>query len=128
MDILVKAAAVAIVSAILALIVKKSNAELSLILGISAGIAIMAGASGLISGILNFIYELADDAGISRALFSPVLKTLGLSIIGKLTSDICKDAGQSAASSAVEFCTVAAALVISMPLMRAVLEMLRNLT
>jgi stage III sporulation protein AD len=128
MDILVKAAAVAIVAAILALIVKKSNAELSLLLGIAAGIAIMAGASGLIGDILGFIYELADGAGISRALFSPVLKTLGLSIIGKLTADICKDAGQAAAASAIEFCTVAAALVVAMPLMRAVLEMLRGLT
>ncbi len=69
---------------------------------------------------------MADGAGISQAILMPVIKSVGIAIAGRFASDICKDAGQSAPASAVEMIAAAAAIYVSIPLMRTVLQMLRS--
>jgi stage III sporulation protein AD len=127
MEILVKAAAIGISAAVLALVIKKHNADMAMMLSLAAGIAILVGAAAFISPVLDFINELAESAGIAASLLSPVMKALGIAIIGKIASDVCKDAGQSAVAGAIEFCTALASLICAIPLMRAVLQMLREL-
>jgi stage III sporulation protein AD len=109
------------------LVIKKHNADIAMLLSLAAGIAILVAAAAFIAPVLEFINELAESAGIASSLLSPVLKALGIAIVGKIASDICKDAGQSAVASAIDFCTALASLICAIPLMRAVLQMLKEL-
>ena len=58
---------------------------------------------------------------------APVLKCVGIGVVTRLSADICRDAGQSAASSAVELCGAACALVTAMPLIRTLLQMISEM-
>jgi len=127
MEILTKAAAIGISAAVLALVIKKHNADMAMLLSLAAGLAILLGATAFISPIMEFINELAESAGIASSLLSPVLKALGIAIVGKIAADVCKDAGQSAVASSIDFCTALASLICAIPLMRAVLQMLKEL-
>ncbi|MDR2605755.1 MAG: stage III sporulation protein AD [Oscillospiraceae bacterium] len=127
MEILVKAAAIGVSAAVLALVVKKHNADLALMISLAAGIAIMIGAAAFIAPIIELLNELATAAGIDSALLSPVLKALGIAVVGRIASDVCADAGQSAVAGAIEFCASLAGLICAVPLIRAVLEILREL-
>ena len=127
MEILIKAAAIAVSASVLGLVIRRYNPDMEMLLILAAGTAIFAGVAALISPLITFIDELAASAGLSPALVSPVYKALGIAIIGKIVSDICKDAGQAALSSSVEICATLSALICAAPLMKTVLLMLNEL-
>mgnify|MGYP003227178664 CR=1 FL=1 len=115
MELAAKAAALGVCAALMALLLKKSNAELALCLGLGAAAAILLAALGLAEDIL-------DAAERARELFSPVVKCVGIGLICGLGSEACKDAGSGQLASAVELAGAAAALVCALPLISALLD------
>ena len=126
MDTLVKGAAIGITAAVLGLVLKKSIPELALLLAAAACAAILSGAYSSASDIIAFADGLAAESGLSGELVSPVLKCTGIAVVSKLSSDICKDAGSASAAGAVELIGAAAGIAVSIPLLRAVLNIVRG--
>ena len=65
-----------------------------------------------------FAALLAGQAALGAALTLPVLKSLGITVVGRGSAELCRDAGQSAAASALETCSAAAALYAALPLVK----------
>lgn len=127
MEFLIKGSVIGIIASVMGLMLKKNVPEFALLLTLSAAAVILCFAFDIFSEIKDFIYELAEGAGISSALISPVLKCVGISVTAKLASDVCKDAGYAASASAVELVAAAAAIYAAMPLMRTVIKMVESL-
>ncbi len=106
----------AVVAVVSALVVKKHNPETALIISISAGILILLAVFGKISPISDEIRALLQNTNISSDYVTILLKTLGICFICQFTADSCKDAGESAIASKVEFAGRVAILVIALPL------------
>lgn len=106
----------AVVAVVSALVVKKHNPETALIISISAGILILLAVFGKISPISDEIRVLLQNTNISSDYVTILLKTLGICFICQFTADSCKDAGESAIASKVEFAGRVAILVIALPL------------
>ena len=70
---------------------------------------------------------LRDQTGLSPAVISPVMKCVGIGVVTRLTTDLCRDAGQSAAASAVELCGTACAMVTALPLIRSLMQLVTEL-
>lgn len=123
MTVLIKAAAIGIAGAIMALLLKKSAPEL----GFALSLAISLLAAGLGAGILEELTEVLklarEQTGLSAAVVSPVFKCVGIGVVTRMSADICKDAGQGAVASAVELCGTACALAAALPLVRSLLQM-----
>ena len=126
MEFLVRGAILAIITAVIGLMIKKNNPEMALLLTASAAIVILYFALNMMSGVIEFIGDLASESGISPALLSPVIKCVGIAIVGRLASDVCVDAGQSSTATAVELVAALAAIYVSIPLMRTVMQMLQS--
>lgn len=122
MDTLKKCAAIAITAAILALTLKKRSEEQSFLLGILAAVLILIGTLQAIEPVLNVAKSLEEKAAISPALLVPVLKSLGLALLGKLSGDFCRDAGQNAVASAMEFAASCAILCAAVPLLESLAD------
>ena len=60
-------------------------------------------------------------------LWEPVVKTVLLSILTKLTAEFCRSAGEGGLASAMELSGGAAVLAVSLPLIRRVVQMLTEL-
>ncbi len=127
MAILIKAAALSITGAVLGLLLRKNNPETALLLLVSVSCAVMYLALETFSEVASFMDELSNMAGISSAWLNAILKIVGIAVLTKLASGICSDAGQSSASSALEFLGAAAALYTALPLMKTVLQMINSL-
>lgn len=127
MEILIKAAAAAVVAAILGLVIKKSNPEATMLLALGAVILLLTFALSAVTEITDFMRELGGFAGISSGIVSIVLKTTGIGIMAKISADVCRDSGQQALASAVEFTGAAAAMYVALPLFRSVLETMESL-
>ena len=127
MEILIKAAVIGVTGTIFAIVIRKFNGEISLLLAVALVSVIIYMAGDTAREIITYIKELSNETGMSALYISPVIKTVGIAIVTEMTSKVCKDGGQSAVSSAIELIGALAAVYVAMPVVRSVLEMLRGL-
>lgn len=120
MEWMVKVAAVAIAAAVLGTVLRKSTPELSLLLALCAGLWITGVAAGGLGAVVALMEELAGLSGLSEELLEPVVKTVALSILTRLTAEICRSAGEQGIAAFVETAGTVLALAVALPLVRAV--------
>ena len=125
MSLVWKAAAAALFSAVMTLLLKKQNPEGALLLGALTALAILTSSLGASGGFRELRETtgklLGDDAEI---LIGPVMKCLSIAIITRLAADLCRDASQQAAASSVELAGTVCAVSTVMPLLLSVLKMI----
>jgi len=111
----------AILSAVLALTLKKDSPQFALVIGIATGtlllIAVLPRFTEAI-GLLAHIARLADGF----AHFDIVLKVVGIAYATEFGAQICADAGESAIASKLELSGRLLILTISAPLVLSLLE------
>lgn len=117
-----------VVGALLALVLKKGNPELALLLALAAVAAVLLFLAGALGELLDFLREIVSASGLSDDLFIPLYKTAGIALVVKAGGSLCRDAGESALAAAVETAGTVCALLVSLPLLRAVLALLLELT
>lgn len=120
METMVRIAAVGLTAVVLGTVLKKSAPELALLLVVAAGVWILTLTLDGLGAVAALMEELAGVSGLSEELLEPVAKTVALSILTRLTAEICRSAGESGLASFVEIGGTVAALVVALPLMRAV--------
>lgn len=128
MEYVVKSAVAAVAAAVLALVVKKSNPELALLLGMAAALLAVYYAVRSLNPVVELVRTLGEKTTLASDIYVPVLKCLGIGIITQIGSGICKDAGQAAAATGVELCGTAAAMLCTLPLISSILDVIGRLS
>lgn len=127
MELIIKACAAALITVIVGLIIKRSNAEITLSLSACCVAVIMLCALRYAESIKDLTELVNNILGPSDEYILPILKCLGIAIATKFASELCRDASQGAVSASVEFAGIVCALCVSMPLLMNVLKMLGGL-
>lgn len=127
MEIVIKASAIAAVSALCILLIKKNNGEIGLAVAIAAAAVICFAAAQLFGSIIELVRYAIGQTGLISALFMPIIKCVGIAIIVKIVSGLCKDAGQSGIASSLEMLGSAAALFTAIPIISSLLETIGGL-
>ena len=122
-----QAAVVCLVGALLALVIKRGTPEAALLLTLSAAVAVLLSLAGSLEVLLDFLNQLVEESGLSRDLFLPLYKTVGIALVVNIGGGLCRDAGESALGSVVETVGAVCALLAALPLLRAVLSLLLEL-
>ena len=120
----IKVAATGIIASVCAVMLRKQVPELALLIVLCAGSMILLLSSGAFSSARDFVDKISDVGGLMTETMVPVLRTAGIALITRVSSDLCKDAGEGALASAVEIAGAMIGLVAVLPLMAAVLELL----
>lgn len=120
METMAKLAAVGVTAVVLSAVLKKNTPELALLLALAAGVWMLVQTAAGLGAAVELMGELARQAGLSEALLEPVVKTVALSILTKLTAEICRSAGEGGTAAFVETAGAALALLAALPLVRAV--------
>lgn len=116
MELLIKCTALALFSAISALLIRRINPELSLAISAAAAVVILLSAAMLLRELTDSMKELEHVFGSQIVQARPILKCLGIALISKFGSDLCKDASQSALAAAVETAGSLCAAAVAMPM------------
>ena len=127
MDIIIKAVVIGAAGAVLTLIIKRTNPEISTVLTLTV-CTVIIGMSVKVFSSVSEVLELVElGSGFSSAYTAPVIKCVGIGITARLGSDLCKDSGQEAVASSVEICGAMCALYVSLPLIKIMLRMIGEL-
>ncbi len=109
---------IALITSVCVLGLKKYAPETSVLLAITGGAFILIRVLARVSPIMEQISSLTAGGEYAEIL----VKTLGICVICQFVSEACKDAGQGALASKVEFSSRVAVIVTAMPLFRNILH------
>lgn len=122
MDLAFKVAVGGVCAALLALVIRRHNAELALCLTMAGCAAVLAAVLGLADGLRDALARAREMSGLSSALLSPVVKCAAIGVVCRIGSDACRDSGSAALGSAMEFAGAVAALWAALPLLSSLLD------
>ena len=129
MEVMGQVSAVALTGVVLGALLRRQTPELALLVIVCAGVWMTLRVAAGLGAALDLMGELIHLAGVSEQLLEPVVKTVALSILTRITAEICRGAGESGLAAFVETAGTVLALAAVLPLVRAVTilmaEMLR---
>ena len=127
MDEIFRLSAIALVGTICALTLKKHSAEAALLVSIATGVLLLTSALFYVNSVTAFFSETSRLMPFSDLALSPLIKSVGISIVTKITAELCRDGGEGALASKTELAGTAATVVVMIPLLRSVLDLIASL-
>lgn len=112
----------ALVTAVLALVLKEQKAELALAVSAAGGCVIFFVLVGGVSSFFDDMSGLFAKTGIDNTYLAIILKALGICYITQFVSDLCRDYGQTSLAGRVDLAGKCCILILSAPLMERLIE------
>lgn len=114
--------AFALMSTFIIILLKQYKSEYALLASILAcGIIIFFGITKL-EVIINLLNELITKIGLNKEFFEILIKITGIAYLIDFGSNICKDVGESAIASKVDFAGKVIIVTMSLPILTTLLE------
>lgn len=117
-----KAAAFAVVSALLAAMLKKEKAEFALLVQIAATAALVGAVLSGVSSVVQMLTTYTSRSGLDTDAMLLLLRTLCMSAAGEWAAAFCRDAGLSALAVTVELAVKVMLLSACLPLVETALR------
>lgn len=117
--------ALAVFAAVCGALIKKGNPEIALLFSIGAAVLVFLYVLPQTEQLAETIGALAEASEMSEAL-GVLLKALGIVLVGRIAVGVCRDAGESALASGVEFAVKTAVLLTALPLLQGLLAIVQE--
>ncbi|MCI2056895.1 MAG: stage III sporulation AC/AD family protein [Oscillibacter sp.] len=127
MELTIQICGVCVIGALLVLVLKKGTPELALLVTLAGVTVVFLCLAEPFRQLLDFLQELSEKSGVSAELFTPLYKTVGIALVVRIGSSLCRDAGEGALSAVIETAGSVCAVLVALPLLRAALSLLMEL-
>lgn len=116
--------AVGFIAVIIIVVLKQYKPEYSMYVSIIAGAIIIFLSLDKITAIINLLTNLSKKSGINAEYLGILLKITGIAILTEFAVSICKDSGESAIASKIDFGGKVIVISMSVPIIYALLEII----
>lgn len=123
---IVQVGALGIAGVLLAVYLKQDRAEMAIFLCIGVSILIFMGLLGQLNSLISTVQEISSYVQIEHSYIATLMKMLGITYLAEFSSGICKDAGYQTIASQIEIFGKIAVLVLSMPILLALLKTIQE--
>lgn len=120
-------AAVGVAAALCGVVVRQRTPELGALLALAACVLLLWHTLPMVETILDVLEELAALAALSPEILGPMVRTVGLALVTRLASTLCRDAGEGGLAAFLEVAGAAAAVLTALPLLKMVLQLVMEL-
>ena len=114
--------AFSIITVVLYVFVKEHKPEYAVLVSLCGVVVVLLFLLPEIKKIIDFAEGFFETSAVGGGYFILLLKALGITVITQFSADTCRDAGQSALASKVEFTGRALILVMTLPMVRSVAQ------
>lgn len=115
-----------IAGALLAIQLKQQKAEFSIYLCVGISLLIFFSIFNYLEVIIETMHEVAASINLDNTYIMTLLKMLGVTYVAEFSSGICKDAGYQTIASQIEIFSKLTILVLSLPILVALLQTIQN--
>ena len=120
----VKIIGVGLIAVIILIIVRQYRPEFTIYISLIAGAIIFIMVLDKLSAIISMLTTLSRKSGINAEYLSILLKITGIAILTEFAVSICKDSGETAIASKVDFGGKIIIISMSVPIISALLELI----
>lgn len=115
---------IGMIGTILTITVKQYKPELAALLALVTGILILFFGFSALQSALDRVFAIANAYNINTAYIGTVVRIIAIAYICQFASEMCRDSGQGAIASKIEFCAKILILLYSLPVVDALLTMI----
>lgn len=115
---------IALVSVIMAVLLKGYRPEISLAVSLTAMAVMFLIISPYLKTALNSFINLSEQIGLNMKYMAIIIKVIGIAYITQIAVEICRDAGENALGTKVEICGKIVIIVMSMPVIYELFEVI----
>lgn len=127
MELLLKVTVGAVIAALCAVILRRNGGEFAVVLVLTAGAWILTMLARPLGEVVSCFARLARIAELDVNLIEPVVKVVGLSVVARVASEVCRTTGEGGIAAFVELAGTILALAAALPLVNGVVEMIAGL-
>ena len=106
---------------------ENDSRQLKTVLTLVVAVIFLLSTVGFVSQIISAVSSLFDAAKIDGMYIKVIFKSLGVTYLTQFAADYCKDCGENAIASQVLLAGRISVLVISLPLFKAFVEIVKSL-
>lgn len=114
--------AFALVSTFIVILLKQYKSEYAIIASIVASGIIIFFAVTKLEVVINLLNDLISKIGIKNEFFEILIKITGIAYLIDFGSNICRDVGETAIASKVDFAGKVIIITMSLPILTTLLE------
>ena len=126
MNVFLRAIAGVLIALILWISLCKQNKDFSTLLTLLVCIMIFVASVAFLRPLMQFINKIQYLGELDSDLVSVVLKSVGIGILGEISAQICKDAGNESMGKVLQFLSTTVVLWMSIPVFEKLLTLLDN--
>ncbi|TYP51631.1 stage III sporulation protein AD [Thermosediminibacter litoriperuensis] len=115
---------ISLVAAVMVVLLKEDRPEIALQISIVVGAIVFLLMLNKVASALNVLQDMARRANIDFIYLNTILKIIGIAYIAEFGAQICRDSGSSSIASKIEFAAKIIIMLLSVPILMAVLELL----
>ena len=127
MDIMLKIAVIAVLSAVMSVLLRQNEKALALTISILACAVILLLGIGFLQPIWSIIEKLEKLSGLGNRITEPLLKAVGIGVLTQIAGSVCAQAGEASLGKAVEISGSILSVYVALPLLNAVLTLVERL-
>lgn len=127
MDVFLKITGVCLCAVMAQAVLDRQDRSIALTLGLLACVTALAAAVRFLRPAAQFLEELSELSGLGGSYLQPLLKAVGIGVLTQIACAVSADGGHSMLEKTVELCGTGAALVLTLPLLRAGLDLIRQM-
>ena len=116
---------VAVFAAVCGILLQRSNKEIALLFSAAAVVLIFLYLLPQVEVLTEAAQVLSENEALTEVL-SVLVKALGIVLTARIAAQLCKDAGENALASGVDFAAKIAELLLTLPLLQQFMDMIRD--
>ncbi|MBR5232714.1 MAG: hypothetical protein IKW03_00760 [Clostridia bacterium] len=120
---MIKIFGLAVVGAVTFILLKKYSPEFTVLFETGAAIFIFLFVYPHLCEFIDVVKTYGNDSGISSEYINIIIKALGISIVTQFSSDMCKDAGETALATKTEFAGKMIMMASVLPIIKTLFEL-----
>ena len=114
-------------AAVLSAALDKRDRTLSMALGLLSCVLVLMAVVRRMRPAAVFLEELAELSGLGGEYLLPLTKAVGVGLVTQVACAVCEDGGHTVLAKSAEISGVCAAIALTLPLLRASLELIRQM-
>lgn len=111
-----------IIGVLLAIKLKSLNSPLWIYLSLSLSLFVVFYITDRLTFVMDFLDSIMGQIGLESGYFEILIKIIGISYLCEFTSNICRESGFVAVASQIEIGGKLTMMVMSMPILMAIVE------
>jgi stage III sporulation protein AD len=113
---------IGVITAISVLIVKQVKPEIAIVVGLAGSIIILLNIISMLNDVLQTFSTIVDKTGISKDVFTTILKIIGIGYLTEFSSNLCIDIGSTSIAEKILLAGKIIILVIALPIVSSLIS------